>query len=71
MKRVVTMTLGLPHKLDDDTVLELWHFLSDLNDAFGQAYGHQIRRAIDARKPPVHPQQPWLPFDDNMEGPEF
>jgi hypothetical protein len=65
------MTLSLPRKLDDDTVFALWHFLNDLNDAFDQVYGHQIRRAIEARKPAVNPEQPWLPFDDNAPSPEF
>lgn len=70
MKRAMTMTLTLPHKLDDDTVLELWYFLNDLSEAFEHAYGHQVRRAMDARRPAVDPQQPWLPFDDKEE-PEF
>lgn len=70
-RRTTTLSLSLPQGLDDDTVLELWGFLNDLSEAFDSTYGHQIRRALEARRPKTNPHQPWLPFDDQHDDPAF
>lgn len=65
-RRSMTLTFSLPRGMDDDTVLELWYFMNDLSDAFDSAYGQQVRRALQMRMPTPDPQQPWLPFDDDI-----